>query len=213
FARFDPEGTEAGGANWDSVRWYAATREDVTSGVAQIREFAYNRPRARIINTFLAYPRADENGVEFDRSLIAGLQRTDPTSITAYGYRGPLDSPDLIIKDNFNNANTGADECGLFGDFYVTNYALPRKAVQRVTFKSHRPSGDARAAATWDLMCRMDISDGLNLTVDEAGLADEPFFVDGVSVECRPLNPDYDLVTVMPNLTPASYYGTDVFAE
>jgi hypothetical protein len=210
FARFDPEGTESGGANWDFVRWDAATREDVTTGVAQIREFGYNRPRTRIINTFLAYPRADENGVDFDRSLIPTLQKTDPTSIAAYGYRGPLDSPDLIIKDNFNNANTGADECELFGEFYVTNYALPRKAVQRVAFKS-MSSTDDRAAATWDLMCRADISDAIQLTIDEAGLADEAFFIDGLSVECRVLNPAFDLVTVMPNLTPASYYGTDVF--
>jgi len=209
FARFDPEGTESGGANWDFNRWDAATREDVTTGVAQIREFAYNRPRARIINSYIAWPRADENGVEFDRSLIPTLLKTDATSIAAYGHRGD-DAPDLIIKENFNNANTGAEECALFGDFYVTNYAEIRKAIQRVVFKSIRP-GDARAAATWDLMCRGDISDAIQLTVDEAGLADVAFFVDGVAVECRPLNPEMDLVTVTPNLTPASYYGTDVF--
>jgi hypothetical protein len=209
FARFDPEGTEAGGANWDFVRWYAATREDVTTGVAQIREFAFNRPRARIINSYVAWPRADENGVEFDRSLIAAMVKTSATSITAYGHRGQ-EAPDLIIKDNFNNSNTGADECELFADFYVANYAQIRKAIQRITFKSIRPS-DTRAAATWDLMCRADISDAINVTVDEAGIANEPYFVDGIAVECRPLNPEFDLVTVTPNLTPASYYGTDVF--
>jgi hypothetical protein len=210
FARFDPEGVEAGGANWDFVRYDAATREDVTSGVAQIREFAFNRPRSRIINSYLAWPRADENGVEFDRANIAALLKMDATSITAYGYRG-RDAPDLIIKENFNNANTGAEECALFGDFYVNNYALPRKAIQRVTFKSIRPADD-RAAATWALMCGVDIADAINLTVDEAGLADVPFFVDGVSVSCRVLNPEFDMVTVTPNLTPASYYGTDVFS-
>ena len=209
FARFDPETTESGGANWDFVRWNAATREDVTSGVAQVREFAYNRPRARIINSYLAWPRADEVGVAFDRTLIPTLLKTDATSITAYGYRGN-EAPDLIIKENFNNSNTGADECELFGDFYVTNYAEVRKAVQRTVFKSLHPD-DARAAAIWDLMCRADISDVIELTIDEAELADEAFFIDGIAVECRPLGPDFDLVTVTPNLTPASYYGTDVF--
>jgi len=211
FARFDPEGTEATASNWDFVRYDAATRGDVTAGVAQIREFSYNAPRARLINSYIAWPRADENGVEFDRSLVAGLLRTDATSITNYGYRG-RDAPDLIIKDNFNNANTGEDECGLFGDFYVANYAEPRKAVQNVVFKSHRPE-DARAAATWALITKCDISDAIHLTIDEADLADEPFFVDGISVECRPLQPTLDMVTVTPNLTPASYYGTDVFNQ
>lgn len=209
FARFDPEGTELDTDNWDFIRWYAATREDVTTGVAQIREFSYNRPRSRIINSYVAWPRADENGVDFDRSLIASMVKTDATSIAAYGYRGD-DAPDLIVKENFNNANTGAQECELYSEFYVTNYAQIRKAIQRVVFKSHRPD-DARAAATWDLMTRADISDAINLTVDEAGLGDVPFFIDGIAVECRVLNPEFDMVTVTPNLTPASYYETDVF--
>lgn len=209
FARFDPEGTEASAANWDFVRWEAATRADVTTGVAQIRSFAFNRPRARIINSYLAWPREDENGVQFDRSFIPGMVGTDTASIAAYGYRG-REAPDLIIREHKTNGNTGADECYLFGQFYVINYALPRKAIRTVSFKSIRP-GDARATATWALMCGVDISDAINLTVDEAGLADEPYFVDGVSVSCRPLNPEFDMVTVTPNLTPASYYGTDVF--
>ena len=43
FAKFDPDGTSSG-AEWDFTRWAAATREDVTTGRAQIREFAFNRP-------------------------------------------------------------------------------------------------------------------------------------------------------------------------
>lgn len=210
FARLDPEGTEAGGANWNFTRWYAATRSDVTMGVAQIREVSYNRPRSRIINSYLAWPIADENGVEFPRSSIAALLRTDATSITQYGYRGGHDAPGLIIKANVNNANTGAQECGLFGDFYIANYAATHENIQKVSVKSIEPS-DSRAAAAWALMCGIDISDALNLTVAEAGLSDVAYFVDGLSVSCRALNEDYDLVEVTPNLSPAAYYATDVF--
>jgi hypothetical protein len=210
FARFDPEGTEASASNWDFVRYDAATREDVTTGVAQIREFAFNRPRSRIINSYLAWPRADETGADFDRSLIAGMVEVDSGSVAQYGWRG-REAPDLIIREHKTNGNTGADECVLFAQFYVENYAVARKAIQRVTFKSLWPD-DARAAATWALMCAVDIADAIHLTVDEAALADVPFFVDGVSVQCRPLNEMFDMVTVTPNLTPASYYGTDVFS-
>ena len=56
-------------------------------------------------------------------------------------------------------------------------------------------------------MTRCDISDVIELTIDEAGLAAESFFIDGVTVDCRVANPAYDIVTVTPNLTPASYYG------
>lgn len=210
FARFDPEGVESGGANWDFNRWTAATREDVSGGAAQIREFAYNRPRDRIINSYHAWPREDENGATVSREDIATLINVDSTSQGAYGFRGK-EAPDLILKANINNGNTSLEECALYGDFYVSNYAVPRKAIQRITFKAIRPD-DARAAAVWDLMTRVDISDAIDLTVDEAGLAGDPFFVDGLSVSCRPAGPDQDYVEVTPNLTPASYYGTDVFA-
>jgi len=209
FSRFDPETVESGGANWDFTRWTAATREDVGTTDAQIREFAFNRPRDRIINTYHAWPREDDTGVALTQSEIEALLKSDSTSITAYGYRG-REAPDLILRSNINNSNTSADECELYGEFYIENYAVPRKAVQRVTFKSLAP-GDPRAAKTWALMTGCDISDAINLTVDEAGLDDVPFFIDGVTVSCRVLNSGYDLVEVTPNLTPAAYYGTDVF--
>lgn len=205
FARFDPEGVEAGGANWDFNRWECATGADVTSGVAQIREFAYNRPRSRIINSYLAWPIADELGVEFPQADIEALIRQDAASIAAYGYRGGHDAPGLIIKENINNSNTGAEECALFGDFYVGNYSTVHENIQRVKLMSLAPS-DARATATWDAMTRMDISDGVTLTVSEADLTAVDYFVDGLSVSCRYLNPEYDLVEVTPNLTPAAYY-------
>jgi len=206
-ARFDPETTSTS-ANWEFTRWHGATREDVGTGTAQIQSFSYNAPRARIINSYIAWPRLDENGVEFDRTLIPTLLQTDASSISTFGYRGD-EAPDLILKDSYTGT-IGSDLCALFGQFYTTNYNQPRKAVQRVEFKSLRPY-DRGASTTWDLMCRADISDAINLTVDEALLANEAFFIDGISVECRPANPDYDFVTITPNLTPASYYGTDVF--
>jgi hypothetical protein len=207
FARFDPEGVSAQPGGWVFHRYYAGTRED--GAAIEVKDFSYNRPRARIINSYLAYPRADELGFEFDRELIPSMVKTNSSSITTYGYRGE-EAADLIIKRNFNNNNTGAEECELFAQFYVDNYHQVRKAVQTVLFQSC-PPGDARAPSTWALLCTGDISDAINLTIDEAGLANEPFFIDGVNIECRPLNPSYDLVSMTPNLTPASYYGTDVF--
>jgi hypothetical protein len=207
-ARFDPEGTAASASNWDFHRWAAATREDVGTGTAQIQSFSYNAPRARIINSYSCWPRADENGVDFDRDLIPDMLQTSTSSISTFGYRGD-EAPDLIVKQSYTGT-IAADWCTTIANFYVSNYDQPRKAVQRLEIKSLRPY-DTGASTTWDLMCRADISDAINLTVDEAGLSNEAFFIDGISVECRPANPDYDFVTITPNLTPASYYGTDVF--
>lgn len=216
FARFDPEGVIADGPvspdAWDFHSWQAATREDVTAGVAQIREFSYNRPTDRIVNAYVAWPRADENGVQLDQAVIETLVRTDTDSIdNRFGYCG-RSAPDLIIKEHKTNGNTGVDECGLFGDYYVGNYASPRKNVQRITFKSIRP-GDARAEATWALMTQCDISDRITLTIDEAGIAAEAYFVEGIQLSCRPANPDFDIVEFTPNLSPAAYYTDNVFED
>lgn len=213
FARFTPDdvATDAGTDAWDFHRWNAATREDVTTGRAQIRTFSFNRPRTRIVNSYVAWPRADENGYTFDQTGVDGLVRTDSGSVSTYGWRG-REAPDLIIKEHKTNGNTGAEECGLFGDFYVANYAQPRKNIQNVTFLSIHPS-DARAEDTWELMTKIDISDIIHLFVDEAGLNDVEFYVEGISGECRPLNPEFDFVSITPNLSPKAYYGTDVFGS
>lgn len=210
-AKFDPV-TVAAGASvgaWDFNDWVAATGEDVTSGVAQIREFAYNHPRDRIINVYTTWPREDENGVPIDMNSITPV--SDSTSISAYGQRGE-EKGDLIIQKHKTNGNTGMDECDLFEAYFVNNYKNPRKNIQRVTFKSLE-ADDARAAATWSLMTKCDISDRIELTVDEATIAAEKYFVEGIQLSCRPLRGGgIDLVEFTPNLSPAAYYTDDVFS-
>lgn len=204
-ARFDPDATSAtaGDAAWDFERWEAATRSDVGTTRAQIREFQYNQPRTRIINSYLAYPR----GVREDD--IPSLMRSDSGSIAAYGYRG-RDAPDLIVKGHQTNGNTGAEECGLYGDYFTVAYADPQKNVERIVFKSLRPDDD-RALATWELMTASDISDMVHLFIAEAGLSDEEFYIEGVQGECRVGPPDYDFVTITLNLSPFSYFDTNPF--
>lgn len=213
FARFDPEGTKASASPrpWDFTRWQAATREDVTGSAAQIRTFSYGYPRSRIINSYIAWPRYDINGKQFPEEEKKNQRRSDLTSIARHGRRG-RSAQDLIIKrlKPAVGTSTGAEQCQFFADFYVNNYKDPRTNVQTVTFKSLDP-GDSRAAANWAAMLGIDISDGMQLTIDEAGIAAQDFFVEGVSMEVRPANPEYDAVTVTPNLTPAAYYTDNPF--
>jgi len=207
FAKFDPDGTSSG-AEWDFQRWEAATRSDVTSGRAQIREFQLNRPRTRIVNSYVAWPELDVAGDPFDQDEITTLTKTNATSVTAYGWRG-RSAPSLIIKEHKTNGNTGAEECELFADYYVGNYAVPRKNIERVTFKS-LPPADSRAADVWAIF-HADISDVIHLFVAEEGLSDAEFFIEGISGSCRVGPPNYDFVTFSPNLSPAAYYTDNVF--
>jgi len=56
-----------------------------------------------------------------------------------------------------------------------------------------------------------DISDVIHLWVDEAGLVDAEFFIEGIGGSCRVGPPEYDFVTFTPNLSPAAYYTDNVF--
>ncbi len=211
FARFDPDTVSASASGWDFQRWAAATRADVVTGQAQIRRFTFNRPRTRIINAAIAWPRYQSSGAVFLEADKAGQVRTDATSITRYGYRAKPPMGDLIIKRNFNNSNSGVNECGLFADFYVNNYATPRTNVQTVTFMSVPPDHPV-ASETWGLLLQADISDICALTIDEAALSAEDYYIEGFLKTVRVLNPEFDMVETTPNLTPFAYYTDNVFA-
>jgi hypothetical protein len=212
FARFDPDTVSASASGWDFQRWSAATRGDVTSGVGQIRRFSFNRPRSRIVNAAIAWPRYAADGSLFAESDKGAQVRTDSVSIARYGYRAKSPMGDLIIADNFNNSNTGADECQLFAEFYVNNYATPRTNIQTVTFKSVRPDV-AYASETWGLLLQADISDIVALTVAEAGLSAEDYYIEGFHKTVRVLDGPvgFDMVETTPNLTPFAYYTDNVF--
>jgi hypothetical protein len=219
YARLDPLGTEAGGANWDFTDWQCgdgtAIQADPT--LAQIRPpLRWSRSRRMIYNAAIAYPRFPIKGTPvqtFDESDIPGQISTDPASISAYGYRS-WSARDLITLEGTTTGLEAGPECRLFADFYTANYALPRTRVEALTFKSLHPDDD-RAAATWALICGVDISDRITLSHDYPGSLIpyfESMFVEGSEMTIRPLNPTYDMVELSVNVSPAAYYTTDVFS-
>jgi hypothetical protein len=208
FARLDPEGTAASASPgaWDFISWTAGDGAFVEGDPflrAQIRTFAHNYPASRIINSYQAWARSTTGAAPDVRVA------TDATSITNYGIRG-RSAPDLILAGHKTNGNTAADELDLVCSYYVSNYKNPARNVRSVTFKSVRPDDD-RAECTWNLMTAVQISDRITLTVADAGADAEAYFVEGLSISLRQLNPDIDYMEVTPNLSPAAYFTDDVF--
>lgn len=206
FARLDPEGTAASASPgaWDFASWEAgdgAAVDASPSTVAQIRAFSFNYPRSRVINQYQAWARSTTNTPDVQ---IA----SDATSITAYGLR-TRSAPDLILLEN-KDGNPADAECQLFCNYYIANYATAQRNIRAVTFKALRPD-DVRAEYLWNLMTGIEISDRLTLTVADAGASAEDYFVEGLSIQVRALNPDHDYVEVTPNLSPAANFIEDVF--
>jgi hypothetical protein len=222
-SRFDPDGT-ASGADWDFERWAggdsAAIEADPTR--AQVRAFAFTRASSLIYNAAIAWPKWIPNpsgeantewGVEvreFPEKFKEAQWSTDTASITANGYRAMPPMGDLIIRNNFNNGNSGTLETQKMAQYFVQNYAAVQKSIRACTFKAIHPD-DARASATWDLLTRIDISDILNLTIAAGGVTDEEYFVEGLTKTVSVLQPDFDYVEVSPNLTPVARYVVDPF--
>src|SRR5207253_11136594 len=116
----------------------------------------------------------------------------------------------LLTYCGVKDSTTDLGETKRFATYYVHNYAQPQNRVSDIAFRSMRP-GQAGAAATWNLMTRVDIADTVTVSVHGAaggdGVFDHvAFFVEGVHEESRPLNEHYDDVTVSLDLSPRDYF-------
>lgn len=223
YSRFFPEETAAGGAgggaDWDFMRWKGGDGAAIAADAerAQVRSFGFSRPSSLIYNSAIAWPReepwpvgSESKARPFPENKKDAQVYLDTTSRDLYGYRAMPPMGDLIIKRHSNDGTTGQEQCQLYAEYMVKNYKDAQKTIRNVSFKSLWPH-DYRAEATWDLLCRMDISDALNLSIDAGGVSNRDFFVEGLSKTVRVLQPEFDYVEVMPNLTPASRYAENVF--
>lgn len=214
FARLDPEGVIVDGPvstdTWDFKTWnvgdgYAISNDPMTEW-AQLRPpFTFRRPRSRIINAALYYPRQNL-GAPLLETDIPDLVYQDGTSIAAYGVHSNSQS-DLIIKEHKTNGNTAKDECLLFAEYAVENNKNPLSRIEQLTVKA-LPPNDPRAAGTWRMLSRCDISDRVYVQAaypsgSEGGLTG---FIEGWTQSIRPLNPTHDMVELTLNVSPPPTY-------
>lgn len=218
YARFNPEDVSESATNWDFHRWRAgdglAIRLDPTC--AQIRPpFGFSRSRAAIRNHALAYPQTYPPIVPPPK--MSDQLFEDTSSQTAYGTRSwSAENLKLTEGTSTDPHTTAAEECQLYADYIIENYAQPRNRIPQITFRSLPPS-DPRAAATWELICRVDISDVINVSISHPGGGGfaEDFYVEGLHYTLLPrgrsLDTDYPDVTLTIDLSPAAYWTTNPF--
>ena len=194
-ARFNPENPTYGIQFWE-----AGTGAHVTSGRAQIRGLSYATQKKLVTNSALAYP---EGMAESEMPLVV---IEDAGSIGTYGRRS-WSAENLLTQRHLSNGNTGADEAVLFATYQVANYKQPSARINRVRFRSLRDS-DSRAAATWDLMCGVEIGDVLDVFTDWIS---GRYFVEGITMDVRELDGTIPDATVDLDLSPAAFWTTDPF--
>jgi len=215
-AKFDPHGTwlsiagsdPARDAVWRFREWNCGDGQAVAASItdtAQIRTFAFNRGLSKIFNSAFCTP----NG--FDPKVDDPVDQTvqDTASITQFGIRS-WSAENLLIASGNLTGFTGKEECAAFAAFVVANNKTPRERITDISFRSMRPT-DPRAAANWALICEIDISDLVNVTVTNPGSPGasfnaEPFYVEGLHEEVKPMTGEYADVTLRPDLSPQAYF-------
>ncbi len=208
-AKFDPEGVEAGAGDPDiwTFREFTAGDGDAVavapSTTAQIRSFAFNRGLSKVINQAFATPNR-ATGTPLTVAEVHGQVVQDLASIGLRGIRA-WSAQDLLTKGHVPpDVSDDLTETHRFGEFMVANFAEPHNRVTEITFRSMRP-GAPGAAATWNLLCRSDIADACAITVASpggGGFDGDDFFIEGIHEQGRPLNADYDDLTVSFDLSP-----------
>lgn len=214
FARLDPDAVIADGPVspdvWDFNRWKAGDGAAISgdSDNAQLREFAFGRPRDLLVNSATAYPDKEDDGAALDETKIPAQLSTDAASIGQHGIHGRTDAQ-LIVKGHKTNGDDGWDQCKKYADFWVAYYAQPLDRIERIVFTSVG-SDDPRAAATWALLTGVSISDTIDVSVGYpggVGFVSNRYYVEGRRMTVEPLTPvesgGFDMVTLELNLSPA----------
>lgn len=203
-AAIDPDAVIAAGPVspdvWDFNRFYIGDGAAIAgdANYAQVRPpLQFQVGRDRIINVALVTPR------DVDRTAVAGLVKSDATSISAYGVHA-YNYPDSINAGHKTNGDTAVQDLGRSAQFLIDNYKDPQVRLQAVTLKALAPT-DARAAKTWEVLAKSDISDAAVLTFGypEGVGVDGEQRIQGFRQTITPLNSDHDMVELTLNVTPA----------
>lgn len=209
YARSDPDtvAATAGSAAWDFQRWKVGDGAAIAldSDTAQVRGFSFTRGRRDIINAALCWPRFSTTDTLFDQAEVPDNVVSDAASITAYGYHALPPAEDLLVLEGTTTGNTAKAECLYYGQQIVANLKDPLERVTSLVVKSLR-STDSRAAATWGVLTRADISDIMNVSVGYpggVGVQNVPYYVEGYTKTIRPLGPDFDMIEADYNVSPA----------
>lgn len=228
-AKFDPAGVsaDAGPSAWDWHEWKVGDGKavgDSPSDTAQLRTFAYNLGWSKVFNYALCTPNGIDQGNKGSADRINDQISRDDTSIGQFGYC-PWSAENLIIGAPADDPLTGddadflvganaLDACKNYADYITFNYGQPRTRITELTVRSIVPTRPG-AAATWDMLGKIDISDLVDVYVRGPGdgpsayiFNGDQFFVEGMNETAEPANGQYANVTLSLDLSPKAYYTT-----
>jgi hypothetical protein len=214
YARFNPDYVSATASNWVFNRWKAgdndACRADTTRAKMQA-PFGFRLSRKAIRNVALAYPQTA------NRDDLASYVVEDTASRAEHGTR-TWTAENLKVRNGSTTGNNAKQECMLYAQYVIDNYANPAPRVEQFTVGTEHPTHDVFGPAAWGLITGVDISDIVNIAITHpggGGLDEIDHYVEGISYVITPgpgtLDDTYPLVKMTCDLSPASWWGSHVF--
>jgi hypothetical protein len=170
-----------------------------------MRILSFQRGRSEIINVAISWPKGTV-AADMPNQVYA-----DTTSVTTYGqHAAPPMSELLTADDGLESGNpNGRVECFDYAKLLVLNQKDPRESISALQVKTVHPT-DARAAATWAILTKSDISHIVNVAVGYPGgtgfagdSPDDDYYIEGRSLKVRPLEPGFDYVELDLEVSPA----------
>lgn len=197
-ARFNP--SAYGIAAWKCGDLTAYTGDSTRAVISGLQ---FSRDLPHVINSGLATPQGirDED--------IAGQVSNNTGSIATYGTRTWSAENLITLHGDETGTPDALTETAKFSQYYPANYGSPRNRISQVTFRPLDPSS-AMGLTTWTLMCDVEIGDTITVTVTHpggGGFNEEPFFVEGIHYDARPMNATNPEVTVTLDLSPQGYFN------
>jgi hypothetical protein len=202
-ARFNPETVE-----YDIAIWQAG--DDAAAAANPATIIRISPPLVASLDDTLLYTSALSTPQNINDADIAGQYVTDAAAAGRKGLR-TWSAENLATFGGV--ATTANQETKLYADYVRDNFTVPRVRVGQLTVKPRRPSSPY-GPATWDFLCRVDISDIVRLTTTHGGgggFTADDFYVEGIHYQARPggLNPYVELTL---DVSPRGYYDANPFA-
>lgn len=218
YARFDPEGVSASASNWTFREWKAgdnaaAIADPGLGGTAKMQPpYEISLSRALLRNAALCYPQFDELGRLLDQSDLSDYIATDEGSRSSHGTR-TWTAPNLQIAEETTIGLTGKAYCQTLANYIVGNYAEPFPRIPNLTLGTEHPDGTF-GPATWEMICEAQISDRVLVTIGHpggGGFSEEPYFIEGRSIDIRQGPAAHNMVKARFDLTPGAFYESNPF--
>ena len=196
-ARFNPETVDYDIRTWQLGDDQAAAADEDTIRISP--------PLVASIDDTLLYTSAIATNSNIADADIAGQYVNDTGAAADFGIR--TWSAENLWTAAGDDSRTAEQETKLFAQYVVDNYATPRVRVGQLTVKARRPDS-FNGAATWTLLCGIDISDIVHLTTTHGGGGgfDHDFYVEGIHYNARP-GGAIPYVELTLDVSPRGYYS------